>query len=551
MASKRKYSPLWDHFESTEPKKAKCNYCSKTLAMSSSSIGSLSRHMKKVHPTINIKLNRLERIDDHEENASSTDLDQNVQEVPTTSTATSTSTAPIATTSTATTSTKATTVRRSTQIASTSMKDYIEIKKPLSLIKSQQLDEQLLKMIAKGYHALRIVEEQEFRKLVEMLNPGYKLPTRKTLSESLLPKAYNKALERVKKEIVKAIAVCITTDGWRSVTNDDYIAITAHYIDPDTYKLCSVMIGCCNYNESHTMVNISEFLHEKFCEWNIDYKITAVVSDNAANILGAVRIGGWRSVSCFAHSINLLVQNSLTTISETVTKVKNVVEYFNRSLPGARKLKEIQEQMNIAPLKLKQDISTRWNSTFDMLNRFFKIKDAIIATIAIIRSDLALSPNDWIVVEKAIPILSIFYEVTNEVSGENYVSASKYIVFCKLMSNQIEKFSAETTEPIKAFVTRLKDEMMQRFGDVEKNVLLREATILDPRFKQRGFRDIKNFDTAAAELKSKIGRIILPSERSNIPEPAEPSTVPSKANSIWEQFDEEVARLVPENPVAA
>lgn len=95
--------------------------------MSSSSIGSLSRHMKKVHPTINIKLNRLERIDDHEENASSTDLDQNVQEVPTTSTATST----------ATTSTKATTVRRSTptQIASTSMKDYIEIKKPLSLIK--------------------------------------------------------------------------------------------------------------------------------------------------------------------------------------------------------------------------------------------------------------------------------------------------------------------------------------------------------------------------------------------------------------------------------
>lgn len=234
------------------------------------------------------------------------------------------------------------------------------------------------------------------------------------------------------------------------------------------------------------------------------------------------------------------------------TKVKNVVEYFNRSLPGARKLKEIQEQMNIAPLKLKQDISTRWNSTFDMFNRFFKIKDAIIATIAIITSDLALSPNDWIVVEKVIPILSIFYEVTNEVSGENYVSASKYIVFCKLMSNQIEKFSAETTEPIKALVTRLKDEMMQRFGDVEKKVLVIEATILDPRFKQRGFRDIKNFDTAAAELKLKIGRIILPSEcRSNIPEPAEPSTVPSKANSIWEQFDLEVARLVPENPVAA
>lgn len=148
-------------------------------------------------------------------------------------------------------------------------------------------------MIAKGYHALRIVEEQEFRKLVEMLNPGYKLPTRKTLSESLLPKAYNKALERVKKEFVKAIAVCITTDGWRLVTNDNYIAITAHYIDPDTYKLCSVMIGCCNYNESHTMVNISEFLKEKFCEWNIEYKIIAALSLTTAGSSVTMQLIFW------------------------------------------------------------------------------------------------------------------------------------------------------------------------------------------------------------------------------------------------------------------
>lgn len=62
MASKRKSSPLWNHFEQTEPKKAKCLYCSKVLAMSSSSIGSLSRHIKQIHSTINISMNRLEPV---------------------------------------------------------------------------------------------------------------------------------------------------------------------------------------------------------------------------------------------------------------------------------------------------------------------------------------------------------------------------------------------------------------------------------------------------------------------------------------------------------
>lgn len=51
------------------------------------------------------------------------------------------------------------------------MRDYVVVKKPLPLNRLQQLDEQLLKIIEKGYHALRMVGEYEFNKLVEMLNP--------------------------------------------------------------------------------------------------------------------------------------------------------------------------------------------------------------------------------------------------------------------------------------------------------------------------------------------------------------------------------------------
>ncbi|KAJ8720785.1 hypothetical protein PYW08_006250 [Mythimna loreyi] len=86
-----------------------------------------------------------------------------------------------------------------------------------------------------------------------MLNPGYTLPTRKTLSESLISKIYNKILEAAKKQIAKAVAVSITTDAWTSIVNDGYIAITAHFIGTETYKVYTVMIGCIEFQEKHTI----------------------------------------------------------------------------------------------------------------------------------------------------------------------------------------------------------------------------------------------------------------------------------------------------------
>lgn len=123
-----------------------------------------------------------------------------------------------------------------------------------------------------------------------MLNPGYTLSTRKTVSENLLPQVYGKIVEAVNTQLSKAKAVCITMDGWTSITNDGYIAITAHFIDQETDKLCTTMIGCVGFQERHTAVNLKEFLTAKFQEWNISGMVAVVVSDNEANILSTVRL---------------------------------------------------------------------------------------------------------------------------------------------------------------------------------------------------------------------------------------------------------------------
>lgn len=62
-----------------------------------------------------------------------------------------------------------------------------------------------------------------------------------------------------------------------------------------------------------------------------------IVSDNAANILSAVRLGGWRSLTCYVHTINLIVQSSIDAISDTKRWVKDIIEYFHRSAPAKKK----------------------------------------------------------------------------------------------------------------------------------------------------------------------------------------------------------------------
>lgn len=158
---------------------------------------------------------------------------------------------------------------------------------------------------------------------------------------------------------------------------------------PNT-EMQSVLLGCLNYNDRHTSENLVTFLRQMMQDWQITHKVTCVVSDNAANIQAAIRLGEWRPVSCFAHSLNLSVQNAIKSISDVLIKVKDVVEYFKRSYTAQVKLEATLKQMDLPLLKLKQECPTRWNSCYEMLQRIVKIKDAIISTLALIRSDLSL-----------------------------------------------------------------------------------------------------------------------------------------------------------------
>jgi len=55
-------------------------------------------------------------------------------------------------------------------------------------------------------------------------------------------------------------------------------------------------------------------------EWQIKDKIVLVVSDNAANIKGAISTLELKQFKCFARSLNLIVQEALKTQSNSFNK---------------------------------------------------------------------------------------------------------------------------------------------------------------------------------------------------------------------------------------
>lgn len=94
-------------------------------------------------------------------------------------------------------------------------------------------------------------------------------------------------------------------------------------------------------------------------------------------------------------------------------------------------------------LTLIQAVSTRWNSCFDMLERFVKLS-ALVAKILATKSQTNkntrtpdMVPSSQLnVIRDFIALLGPFKEATEEISGANYVTSSLAIPILSYPSNR-------------------------------------------------------------------------------------------------------------------
>lgn len=362
--------------------------------------------------------------------------------------------------------------------------------RPVGASRRNEIDQQVLKMVVKEYYPFSMVEDKEFVIYSNMLNSGYTLPSRKTLTKSRLTITYNDVYEKVKNDInTNAHFVSLTTDSWTSIKTERYTAVTTHFID-NNCELKTYLLSCFKYSEAHTSENLKSELLRVTTEWGLQNKIAACTSDNAPNITGAIGLCKWRHIGCFAHSLNLAVQHSLKEIQETTDKIKGIVGHFKRSSQAAQKLELRQEQLGYSPtLKVIQDVITRWNSTYEMFERILHLKNPLMSALVDTNYDVYISASEWQVIENACDILKRFKEITTEISCEKTVSISKVVVLSKAIIQYCGQLKNRypSSPPMTNFINKLITESEKRFGSLEKIILYAEAVILDPRFKSHDF----------------------------------------------------------------
>ena len=168
-----KRSAVWDHFTRKDDK-VHCSYCDAVFIYHSTT-SPLIYHLRNIHPTVNSS-----------EASTSGGLQQQTIQ--------------------------ATLARRMCDD-----KRANEITKPI------------VNMIVKDMLPLSLADGEGFREVMGFIEPGYRIPSRKTLTNCLEQQFAEKKAELKRK--LATVDVALTTDCWTVLTTESYITVTCHYIE--------------------------------------------------------------------------------------------------------------------------------------------------------------------------------------------------------------------------------------------------------------------------------------------------------------------------------
>ncbi|XP_071572358.1 E3 SUMO-protein ligase ZBED1-like, partial [Temnothorax nylanderi] len=257
------------------------------------------------------------------------------------------------------------------------------------------------------------------------------IPCSETLKKRLYL-LYDDVKEKIKLEMSKATSVTCISDFWSLKTQDAYITVVGQFLS-DNWEVKSYTLTTEEVEEHHTTININAKLLEILHEFRkIDEKTTIVVTDNAINITNAVKalpnLTVNEGTTCAAHTMQLAISKGLD-IKKIVTfyqKAKKMVEHFRHSNIACEALKANQENLKMPVLKLIQSVPTRWNSTFDMLERLLKNRrpvESVLANRSVtkpkVAQNLEISDYEWHIMENFVNVLKPLQVVTTVLCANN------------------------------------------------------------------------------------------------------------------------------------
>jgi hypothetical protein len=185
-------------------------------------------------------------------------------------------------------------------------------------------------------------------RLVESLNPRVTVKSKSALTKRMLPLLKRNLKEAMDKLLAKDLpqlgGVAFTSDIWSSRALNSYISLTMHYVDKD-WKLRKFLMGCSNFDERHTAVEIGQKLDRMIEAINLpsDSSLT-MVTDGGSNMVKAAKESPniHDHIICLCHIISNSLKEAFEVIAvkEAVTMLKDLAACTHKSLQRTLEIKK-------------------------------------------------------------------------------------------------------------------------------------------------------------------------------------------------------------------
>lgn len=209
-----------------------------------------------------------------------------------------------------------------------------------------------------------MAEHPQFIKVVSMLRPGYKPPSRKLIGGKLLDAVHDQVTEDM-KVILDGKTATLVEDGWSNIHNEPIIA-SCLQVEGKSFFLNSFDTGSMTKSAENCKVKCQETIQYAKTKYNCTVK--SIVTDNAKN-MEKMRDGLKADdndlivYGCSAHWLNLLGQD--ITPDTLIKHVVEIQKYFRNHHKPLSWLSEC-----IGSVKPQLPCDTRWKSQLVCIDSF-------------------------------------------------------------------------------------------------------------------------------------------------------------------------------------
>ena len=156
---------------------------------------------------------------------------------------------------------------------------------------------------------------------------------------------------------------------------------------------------------------------------------------------------------CSARILNLIVQEWLKVIDDSVIKIREIMKYLKGSESRMCKFDEYAKIIGMKRIKgLRLDVCARWNATFDMIDSAMRYHSVLNR---LVEKDVNFkhfpSRDEWNKVERITRFLKPFNDITTLFSGTDYPTANLYFQ----EASQIELLLFEEMESQDSFICNM------------------------------------------------------------------------------------------------